>query len=145
MAPDTEDTGPGYVEKVEDIHWILIPGRPASWRARSRPAKANKTRYMNLIGDTASTIFDSPLIGSVELRIYHFHKGTDIDLDNMEKPIMDALTGIAYEDDLQVSRKNTERIRLGASTTISGVTTSLIPTALSENKECIVIGVSKAT
>ena len=122
-------------------YWLLIPGKPASCRARSKGAKARLTNYKKTVSSTALQIFNIPLHGGVDVYLYHFHKGTDIDLDNIQKPILDALTGIAYNDDKQVETLNSKRVNLTASTTLSNVTSALIPKALTDKKECVIIGV----
>jgi len=144
MCPPALQSDPSNAEKVGNTYWIRIPGKPASGRAKKKAAKARRTRYQNTVKATASQIFRRRIQGGVQVYFYHFHKGHVIDLDNLEKPILDALSGIAYDDDIQVERKNTERVNLNASTTISGVTTTLIPKALAEKKDCVVVGIKPA-
>jgi|GEM_PF-1901380 len=144
MKPKVQNPNPLNAKKSGNVYWLLIPGKPASSRARSKRAKARLTRYKNIIRLTASQIFQEPIHSGVKVYFYHFHKGHVIDLDNMEKPILDGLTGIAYEDDIQVEEKNTKRVNLNASAMISGVTTTLIPKALADNKDCVVIGIKPA-
>ena len=127
------------VEKIGQEYWMRIPGKPCSFQARSPAAKARLTRYKNRIKSKASNLFNRPFNGSVEMRLYYFHKGTDIDIDNFQKPILDSFTGIAYQDDNQVDGLDTKRIKLNSSKTIENVTTTLIPKALAEKKECVVI------
>lgn len=141
MAPQAQKQNTFNVELVEDEYWLFIPGKPASARARKRQAKARLTRYKRLLKSTASMIFNHPIKGDVQMTIYHFHKGTVIDMDNMEKPILDGLTGTSYHDDIQVTKKNTERFNLTVSNTIRDVTTTFIPRALADGKECVVIGI----
>jgi crossover junction endodeoxyribonuclease RusA len=43
-----------------------------------------------------------PIEVAVELRITHYGERQSIDMDNLIKPIQDALQGIAYVDDRQV-------------------------------------------
>lgn len=127
------------VEKVGREHWLLIPGKPSSIQARSKSAKRKLGRYKKTIGSIASQIFKEPMKRSVKIHLYHFHKGTNIDIDNIQKPILDSLEGIAYDNDNQVDSLNTDRINFNASTTIENVTSLLIPEALTGNKECVVI------
>lgn len=44
----------------------------------------------------------APLATEVSLRLTYFHDGAPLDVDNMIKPIQDALIGIAFVDDRQV-------------------------------------------
>jgi len=136
-----KSSNPSNAEKVGKEYWLLIPGKPGSTRARTKQAKVRLANYRKTIKRSASQIFNTPLRGGVEVHLYHFHKGTDIDLDNIQKPILDALTGIAYKDDRQVESLNSKRVNFGASTTLSNVTSPLIPKALTDKKECVIIGV----
>ena len=43
-----------------------------------------------------------PIESSVGVVLVHFFKEGGLDVDNMIKPILDALTGIIFEDDRQV-------------------------------------------
>jgi crossover junction endodeoxyribonuclease RusA len=43
-----------------------------------------------------------PLSGPVELHIFHYTEETTADLDNLNKPIQDALQGVVFFDDRQV-------------------------------------------
>ena len=46
---------------------------------------------------------DPPADGPVSVTITYFFDRGDVDVDNIPKPILDALTGLAYSDDAQVS------------------------------------------
>ena len=46
---------------------------------------------------------DSPIVGEVRVMITNFFYGSAPDLDNMAKPILDALEGVVYVNDFQVS------------------------------------------
>ena len=95
MNPALQNPDPSNAVKVGNDYWLLISGKPASSRARSKGAKARLTKYRSTVRATASQIFKKPIQGGIKLHLYHFHKGHIIDLDNMEKPILDSLTGIA--------------------------------------------------
>ncbi len=45
----------------------------------------------------------SPLLNDLYAAVYYFHRAaTELDADNLSKPILDALSGLAYENDRQV-------------------------------------------
>ncbi len=44
-----------------------------------------------------------PLVGAVELHIVHYGESRSGDLDNLNKPIQDAMQGVVFIDDRQVS------------------------------------------
>ena len=44
-----------------------------------------------------------PLAGDLYSAVYYFHRAkTELDADNLSKPVLDALEGLAYENDRQV-------------------------------------------
>lgn len=45
----------------------------------------------------------APLVGDVMMTITYFFDDTELDVDNIPKPILDALNGLVYSDDSQVS------------------------------------------
>ena len=130
-------------EHIGNEYSLLIGGSPKSVNARSRKSKRNLKAYKTRIRKEASKIFHNPINGKVNVSIYHFHKGTTIDLGNISKPIMDSLIGIAYEDDGQAEDITLRRINLGNPRKIENVTSSLIPEALARKKECIVIVINQ--
>ena len=60
--------------------------------------------YKNLVKSIASEVFNEMLEGEICAKI-KFYRATKrrIDLDNLLKPILDSLNGIAYKDDSQVT------------------------------------------
>jgi Holliday junction resolvase RusA-like endonuclease len=83
----------------------VVPIRPKSLQAR------DLTRYQSILRHEAERQApDEPLAGEVYARVVWFH-GYDLgpemavpDLDNLVKPILDALIGCALGDDRQVAR-----------------------------------------
>lgn len=45
---------------------------------------------------------DAPVVGSVAVTITYFYDKDPLDVDNIPKPILDALKGLVYSDDSQV-------------------------------------------
>jgi crossover junction endodeoxyribonuclease RusA len=46
---------------------------------------------------------EPPALGPIRVVITHVFTGASSDLDNLAKPVLDALKGLAYEDDGQVT------------------------------------------
>ena len=46
---------------------------------------------------------EHPFAGEAMVAITYFYKGASLDVDNIPKPILDALKGLIYSDDSQVS------------------------------------------
>ena len=57
------------------------------------------------VQNIAGEIWDSdlPYTGEVMVTITYFYEGASLDVDNIPKPILDALKGLIYSDDSQVS------------------------------------------
>ncbi len=74
---------------------IVIPGKAASFR--SPKARA----YRKAIRQRARRLFPRPLpYEIIDVRMDYFHMGRRrVDMDNVAKCVLDALTGVAYADD----------------------------------------------
>ena len=46
---------------------------------------------------------EPPFVGEVMVVITYYFKGGALDVDNMPKPILDALNGLVYADDRQIT------------------------------------------
>ena len=86
--------------------WSFTPKKAAAWE---------KT-----VKEEAVKHFDKPLTGPIQVSmIFHMDRPksrrkdiwvpTTPDLDNLEKAILDALNGVAYEDDRYVVAKNAQK------------------------------------
>jgi len=56
-----------------------------------------------------------PFEGRVGLRVTHYYETPVGDMDNIRKPIQDALQGIAYRNDRQISRGTDRRFDINGS------------------------------
>jgi Holliday junction resolvase RusA-like endonuclease len=82
---------------------FVVPGRAVSFRS----PKARV--YKSQVQEAARPVIVKPLPGLVEIRIDYFHHShRKMDMDNIAKCIMDALNGLAYNDDRQ-ARLQTSR------------------------------------
>lgn len=84
-----------------DIRWIRINQRPLS-----QGSSPKKEAYRERIRQEAEKAFTKPFtekVTMVAILVCQRRKGEDLDLDNLIKPIQDALKGVAYEDDSQVT------------------------------------------
>ena len=81
---------------------FCVPGEPVSARTTDR---SRLVAWCHRVRDVAAAHWSpdrTPLDVAVELRITHYGERQAIDLDNMIKPIQDALQGIVYRNDRQV-------------------------------------------
>lgn len=81
---------------------FVIDGPPVSQQARRRRRVREWTREVK---DAAESRWDtgSPFAGEVVVIITYFYKGGSLDVDNIPKPILDALKGLVYSDDAEIS------------------------------------------
>jgi Holliday junction resolvase RusA-like endonuclease len=88
---------------------LLMPGRPVSFRSRHAGAYKQSIR-----GIAERVLPKDPPKGMVSVHIDYFHATKRrFDMDNVAKTIMDALSGIAYFDDVVVSKQGSRAYYLG--------------------------------
>ena len=126
-------------EKVGNEYSLLVFGAPKSVNAKSKKSKRALRGYKKKVANLAKSIFRNLLSSETKVQIYHFHKGTTVDLNNISKPIIDSLIGIAYNDDNTVGDIRLIRINLNNPRTIRNITSPLIPEAIARSRECVVI------
>jgi crossover junction endodeoxyribonuclease RusA len=76
----------------------VVRGVPASVQSKS----ATRARWKAAVVTAATQVWpagEPPLSVPVQVTITYFYEGDALDVDNMLKPIQDALIGIALEDD----------------------------------------------
>ncbi len=103
---------------------FVVRGRPFSVRASA----ASRNRWREEIGLVARDVFSEPLQDN-DLRIqitFFFDRAPSFDIDNISKPICDALNGIAYNDDEQLVERNARRKDIGGSYSLEDVEPELV-------------------
>ena len=81
---------------------FIIGGSPVSQQSRRR----NRVREWTLeVKNAAIRHWDteSPYSGEVKVAITYFFDRSSLDVDNVPKPILDALSGLVYSDDSKVT------------------------------------------
>lgn len=82
---------------------FIIEGPPVSQQARRR---GRVRQWTNDVRRAARRYWESselPVTGLIMLSITHFYDSVSLDVDNIPKPILDALKGLVFVDDTQVS------------------------------------------
>lgn len=81
---------------------FTIAGPPVSQQARRRDRVRD---WIQRIRGVAALDWDGepPVTGPVMVSITYFFSNIDFDVDNIPKPILDALKGLVYLDDKQVT------------------------------------------
>jgi crossover junction endodeoxyribonuclease RusA len=111
---------------VPPLPWdFAVTGTPVSHQASS----ASRARWKAAVAAAARAAWpagEPPLGGKLQIRVTCFHdSAAPLDVDNMLKPIQDALTGIAYADDRQLTDTHGALRDLNAQYWLRGITPAL--------------------
>ena len=88
---------------------FIIPRRPVSHQARNR---ANLQAWKTYVKGIANAHWSYPLIPDgkdLRLTLVYLCDDSPVDIDNIIKPIQDAMVGVVYEDDIQISDVDSHR------------------------------------
>ena len=81
---------------------FVIDGPPISQQARRRRLIKEWTDEVQSVAEK-NWDTEPPFVGEVMVSITYFFEGGSLDVDNIPKPILDALKGLIYRDDSQVT------------------------------------------
>jgi hypothetical protein len=121
---------------------FTVAGEPVSLQTRN---KAAKTAWMTLV--TQASIAghprgSAPYPGAVRVAIYYFSAAPMVgDIDNIVKPILDALCNRVYVDDHQVATVLVRKIEPGQATATTNPSPTLV-SALTGMKPLVYIHIS---
>lgn len=107
---------------------FVVPGPPIS---NQRPGP-NLTAWKASVAAEAKSQYGGKTILKDRLKeiiiIINFHLGPEpsVDVDNMSKPIFDALQGIVYEDDRQIRQAELTHVRIDAPFVFVGASKILV-------------------
>ena len=96
---------------------FIVAGIP-----RSSQAGRSRRLWMAKVREAAVAAWsdDTPLDQPVSVVVVYFFKQGGVDVDNMVKPILDALKGVILSDDRQVSQVLARNTELVADSSITG-------------------------
>jgi Holliday junction resolvase RusA-like endonuclease len=100
---------------------FLVPGVPVSAQTRRRLLK---DQWMESVRASASVAWGSAGPVGDELAValtLYARAGWRLDLDNMAKPILDAMTSLVWDDDRQIVSLYAHRRDLGGPLIVAGV------------------------
>ena len=107
---------------------FIVDGPPVSQQARKR-GKGNRLQdWKKAVRQEAEKYWSSEqktATGLVMLQITYFYDSVQIDVDNIVKPIQDAIKGLAYVDDNQVSDLVVRKRNLSGNFRIENMTSTL--------------------
>jgi crossover junction endodeoxyribonuclease RusA len=89
----------GYTPRVVDLPWdFVVFGVPLSVQAK-RPSLRRWRGQVQAAAQAAWPAGELPLDYKMQIHITYYHDSAPLDVDNMLKPIQDALCGLVYVDD----------------------------------------------
>ena len=82
---------------------FVVEGPPVSQQARNRELRRIWRQRVRRAARRRWPMEDPPSVGPVMFTIIHFYDNRMLDVDNLPKPILDALKGLVFQDDAQVT------------------------------------------
>ncbi|WP_176739232.1 RusA family crossover junction endodeoxyribonuclease [Micromonospora matsumotoense] len=98
-----------------------VPGVPASVQASS----VTRQRWKAKVAASATGAWpagEQPLTDKIQIHITYYHDSAPLDVDNMIKPIQDALCEIVYVDDNQLTDTHGHLRDINAAYRVKGMT-----------------------
>jgi len=105
---------------------FTFEGPPLSLQSKN---KARKRAYKQTIETAARQVLQAgfvPLADALEIKITYYYEGDTPDIDNIIKPIQDALIGVIYNDDQQISDTRSRKRDINGSYRIRRVSACLL-------------------
>ena len=102
---------------------FVVLGPPISNQQSTVQGRSNLAAWRATIAGAAAQAWPNvPLTIELKAVIINFFAGNEpsVDTDNMSKPILDAMQGIAYDNDRQVVQMELRQARLGGAYQIGG-------------------------
>src|SRR5687768_2846806 len=101
---------------------FVVDGPPVSMQTRRRERYHEWKRFVRAAAEKYWPAGGAALTGSLTVTIYYFFEAAPTDIDNVIKPIHDAIVGLVYANDLQVSDSIARRRDLLGQFTVTNVT-----------------------
>lgn len=116
---------------------FAVLGPPISNQQNRARGKANLAAWRATVAGEARKQWTKPLIvGELKAIIINFHQGNkpSLDVDNLSKPVLDAMQQIVYDDDRQIRQAEISHQKMGALYSIAGVSKLLVNMLQSEQQ-----------
>ncbi|HEX5724420.1 MAG TPA: RusA family crossover junction endodeoxyribonuclease [Longimicrobiaceae bacterium] len=126
-----------------DTFEFIIDGPPVSQQTRRR---RRLVEWRQAVLTAARSFWPAgalPFGGLVSVTVFYFYVDAPVDIDNIVKPIHDALIGLVYADDLQVSDSINRRRALHGEFFV-GEITPILAMGLDRRTEFLYVRVSDA-
>jgi len=121
---------------------FTFEGPPLSLQSKSKTRKrAYKTRVKTAARNKLPDGFN-PLIEQLSVVITYYYEGTTPDIDNIIKPIQDAMIGVVYIDDDQISDTRSRKKEIDGSYRVRYASLPIVQ-ALSNGSEFVHVKIDR--
>jgi hypothetical protein len=123
---------------------FTFEGPPLSLQSKSKP---RKRAYKEIIENAARQALPesyAPIDIPLEIRITYYHDGETPDVDNIIKPIQDALKGVVYLDDKQIADTRCRRRDINGNYRVRRVSACILQ-AFSKGTDFIHVKINTST
>lgn len=121
---------------------FLIPKRPVSLQSKN---SKNRENWKEFVRTEAKKTYSGILHDDkkLHLSLFYLYEDSPLDVDNIIKPIQDALIGVVYRDDSVITDVESHRRHLKQLFDITQCPTLLMQGILSE-KECVYVKIDES-
>lgn len=123
---------------------FTFEGPPLSLQSKN---KTRKRAYKQSVENAAKQILPAgfnPLTQDLEIKITYYYEGDTPDIDNIIKPIQDALIGVVYVDDQQIADTRSRKRDINGSYRVRNVSACLLQ-AFSNGKDFVHVKINPFT
>ena len=117
---------------------FIVDGPPVSQQARRREKVRNWRTYVRQAAKKYWSIENKVFTDYVMVEINYFYEDVPLDIDNIIKPILDAIIGLVYLDDEQITDITVRKRNLFANSNINS-TTSVLAEGFRRGKEFLYV------
>ena len=121
---------------------FVVAGSPVSQQTRRRELLREWIQTVHQVA-RQGWVTEPPFAGAVAVTITFFYDSDLLDVDNIPKPVLDALKGIVYDDDRQVSDLLCRKRDLSEELLIQNPSTTLLD-ALRDREPLLHVSVAEA-
>ncbi len=120
---------------------FLIPRRPLSIQAKHK----NRQRWQQFVRAEAAKVWVgiAPFSSDLHLTVVYLFDTDPADIDNIIKPILDALTGLAYPDDSFITDIEAHKRHLAGTFDLTRCPQELVR-GITTGEECVYIRITAA-
>ena len=104
---------------------FIVEGPPVSQQTRNRPRLQAWKQIVRHAAQQYWSAGDPPSVEQLSIIVTNFYETAAPDVDNIVKPIQDALIGLVYVDDDQITDCNTRKRKIDGAFKVKGLSRAL--------------------